>query len=122
VKRLLADRLATPAFCSFGVSVRESHEKTRQVRAKDRIAARTLRWRGGRGIPSPDRVAGELRPATTSDSCGSGPWHYWILPQSLERAQLNINGQEDRTQGKDSGGDLQWNVAFELPPAAFTSC
>jgi hypothetical protein len=33
----------------------------------------------------------------------------------MERAQLNINSQEDGTQGKDSGGDLHWDVAFELP-------
>jgi hypothetical protein len=36
--------------------------------------------------------------------------------QSPERPQVNMNGKEKGTQGKDSGADLQQDAIFESPP------
>jgi hypothetical protein len=42
------------------------------------------------------------------------------LPRSSERAQLDMNGNEDGTQGKDSGTDLNQGVTFQSPPELCT--
>jgi hypothetical protein len=42
------------------------------------------------------------------------------LPRSPERAQLDMNGNEDGTQGKDSGTDLNQGVIFQSPPELCT--
>ena len=62
----------------------------------------------------------ELRQTTVLGCYGWDPWTYWTLPPSPERAQLDMNCQEDGTQGKDSGTDLHQGVIFESPPTLCT--